>query len=226
LDQFAPDNDWLSVLEPLSYQPFWGRLQSFLLEERNSGHVFPANENVFRALKITPLSSVKVVVVGQDPYHDVDQADGLAFSVSGAVRKPPSLRNILKELESDIGVQAPESGDLTNWAKQGVLLLNTVLTVKEHAPGSHRGKGWELVTDQILSAVSNKDASSAFILWGKHAQEKRSLIDPTRHLIVESVHPSPLSARKGFFGSRPFSKVNDFLYDQGLGTVDWRLNND
>lgn len=198
-------------------------LQSFICSRRRQGRVFPVAEDVFRAMAVTSLADVKFVILGQDPYHDDGQAHGLSFSVPRGVKHPPSLRNILREFSSDTGHHVPESGDLTQWAQQGGLLLNTVLTVDQHQAHSHRGQGWEAFTDKIISLVNERAGNVAFVLWGKPAQEKRQLIDTERHLIVEAPHPSPLSAHRGFFGSKPFSRVNTWRSDRGLTEIDWRL---
>jgi uracil-DNA glycosylase len=194
--------------------------------ERSQATVFPSEDNIFRAFNVTARTAVKAVIVGQDPYHDDGQADGLAFSVRNGLSIPRSLRNIFKELSDDTGAVSPVSGDLTKWGEQGVLMLNSVLTVRAHTPGSHQGRGWERITDEILRSLSMDDHPIAFILWGKYAQQKRGLIDQTKHCVIESVHPSPFSARNGFFGSRPFSKVNTFMYDHGIDPIDWQLAHD
>ncbi len=217
--------DWLPVLLPMTETPAWKNLEAFVSEERERYSIYPDHVDVFRAFRETALSDVKVVIVGQDPYHNEGQAQGLSFSVPAGVRKPPSLQNIFKELNEDLGIGIPKSGDLTSWAQQGVFLLNTVLTVRAHAPGSHRKHGWESVTDAVLRAVSATSTPKAFVLWGKHAQDKRTHIVGAHHRIIESAHPSPLSAYNGFFGSRPFSKVNNFLYDHSVAPVDWQLPN-
>lgn len=186
-------------------------------------NILPQKEDVFRALDLVPPSDVKVVIVGQDPYHGKDQANGLAFSVNKGLPLPPSLKNIYEELESDLDIWTPRHGDLTRWAKQGVLLLNSVLTVYENQPASHYLFGWEMFTDQIIRELSKNHSNIVFVLWGKKAQSKRLLIDSTKHLIIESAHPSPLSASKGFFGSKPFSKINKYLKEIGKHPIDWRL---
>jgi len=199
-------------------------LRAFVAAEYASHTVYPAAEQVFSALDLTPPSGVKAVILGQDPYHGAGQAHGLAFSVRSGVRPPPSLANIFKELQADIGVAVPKHlGDLTPWARQGVLLLNTILTVREATPLSHKGQGWEAFTDSILTRLSRGDERLVFVLWGGQAQKKRDLIDASRHAIIESAHPSPLSARAGFFGSRPFSRINEGLTAFGRAPIDWRL---
>ena len=185
--------------------------------------VFPAHPDVFRAFHLTSFATLKVVILGQDPYHGVGQANGLCFSVSPGVSFPPSLQNIFKELEDDLGVSKPQSGDLAAWAEQGILLLNTTLTVRQGAPASHQGKGWETFTDEVIRRISQKKESIVFVLWGASARRKKSLIDVTKHTCIESVHPSPLSAYRGFFGSKPFSRINQLLRQQGTTEIDWSL---
>lgn len=214
---------WLDALRPEFAKPYYRDLQQFVADERAKHSVFPPEADVFNALKFTPLNEVRVLIVGQDPYHDDGQAHGLCFSVRPGITPPPSLKNIFRELRDDLGCPEPSHGCLEAWTRQGVLLLNTVLTVRAHAAASHQKKGWEHFTDTIIHAVSVKAEPTAFVLWGAHAQKKRDLIDKSRHLIVESAHPSPLSARNGFFGSRPFSKINAFLRDQGRDEIDWQL---
>ena len=195
----------------------------FLAAEREAGHtVFPPHDEIFTALNLTSLNGVKALILGQDPYHDDKQAHGLAFSVRAGTALPPSLRNIFKELRSDLGIEAGMT-ELTHWAQQGVLLLNTVLTVRAHEPGSHRKKGWETLTDAIVRYVNLKNPHCAFVLWGRDAWAKEPLINADKHLIIKSVHPSPLSASRGFFGSRPFSKINEFLSSNGIDEIDWSL---
>lgn len=195
----------------------------FLEEERAVCTVYPPAGQVFSALKMTPPEDVRVVIVGQDPYHGEDQAHGLSFSVPAGVKFPPSLRNIFKELAADLQIQPPESGDLSGWAKQGVLLLNSTLTVRAHEAGSHRGHGWEAFTDAVLQAVNRISPPCVFILWGSDAQKKRPLIDETRHRVLAGAHPSPLSAYRGFFGSRPFSAANALLQELGREPVNWQI---
>jgi uracil-DNA glycosylase len=214
---------WRPILGDQLLQPYFQKLEEFLDRERREHAVYPPAPDVFNAFKLTPFDDVKVVILGQDPYHDEGQAHGLAFSVRPGVKPPPSLRNIFKELQSDVGCPKPTNGDLTPWAKQGVLLLNTVLTVRAHRPGSHRGKGWELFTDEAITAVGEKANPVVFVLWGAPAQKKVPLIDTSRHTVLASPHPSPLSARNGFFGSRPFSKVNEVLEATGRDPIDWCL---
>lgn len=199
-------------------------LAAFLRSEAEAGKtIFPRPDRIFAALKRTPLDAVKAVILGQDPYHRPGQAMGLSFSVPPGMRPPPSLRNIHKELESDLGLRPPSHGCLTAWADAGVLLLNTSLTVEEGRPGSHARSGWHRFTDHVLAAVNARSVPTAFILWGNDARRRAPLLDGNRHLLHQSEHPSPLSAYRGFFGSRPFSRVNDFLISKGLEPVDWRL---
>lgn len=213
---------------PASWQPIVGahlssELQAFLAAERAQHQIFPAVENVFTALELTPFEQVRVVILGQDPYHDVGQAHGLAFSVLPNVKLPASLRNIFKELGDDIGIPKPSSGCLIPWAKQGVLLLNTVLTVRAHQANSHRGKGWEVFTDAVIERLGERSEPIVFVLWGKPAQAKKKLIDAERHVVFEAAHPSPLSAHNGFFGSKPFSRINETLKAWGQAEIDWAI---
>lgn len=202
-----------------------GRLSAFVQQERGRATVFPSAELVFNALRLTSFDEVKVVILGQDPYHNVGQAHGLAFSVPGGVPHPPSLRNIFAELVADIpGFEVPVSGDLTHWAKQGVLLLNATLTVRAHEAGSHQRMGWEEFTDRIIAAISQNLENVVFILWGSYAQKKAQLVDSNKHLVLKSVHPSPLSAYRGFFASKPFSQANTYLQSKGRKPIDWKLS--
>lgn len=213
-----PKNSWSKVLK-LSQE-----IKEFLHEQKEAGKaIYPKEENVFQALKLTPLEEVRVVILGQDPYHGENQAQGLAFSVPDDQKLPPSLRNIFKELGDDLGIPSPKKGDLTSWAKQGVLLLNTVLTVEAGKAGSHHNRGWEAFTDEVLKAVNRERKNVVFILWGSPAQKKASLIDESRNLILRSAHPSPLSSYRGFFGSKPFSKTNEYLRSHGLREIRWDL---
>ncbi|MFN9721105.1 MAG: uracil-DNA glycosylase [Planctomycetota bacterium] len=215
-----PDS-WRDALKPATDNDSFKALQSFLATERKQHRVFPPEGDVFNAFRLTPLDQVKVLILGQDPYHDDGQAHGLCFSVRPGVTCPPSLRNIFRELADDAGVSPPSHGSLESWARQGVLLLNTVLTVRAHEPDSHRRRGWEQFTDHVIQVV-NQRQQVAFVLWGNPAQAKRPLIDP-RHLIVTSAHPSPLSARRGFFGSKPFSKINTFLSETNQQPINWGI---
>ena len=213
--------DWNPLLRDQFGEPYWAELQGFVQGERRASTVFPPEEEVFSALHLTPHNDVKVLILGQDPYHGEGQAHGLCFSVRRDVNIPPSLHNIYKELQSDIGVIPPTHGNLESWARQGVLLLNAVLTVRAHQAGSHRNRGWEVFTDQIIRVVNAKTERVVFLLWGAFAQKKKQLIDVDRHVVIESPHPSPLSAHRGFFGSRPFSRTNSALTDAGRDPIDW-----
>lgn len=215
--------DWNPLLREEFKKPYWNQLQSFVEEERRRYTVYPSRENVFAALHTTPYADVKVLILGQDPYHGPRQAHGLCFSVQNDVPPPPSLVNIFKELRDDIGAAIPAHGNLESWARRGVLLLNTTLTVRAGQAASHQGKGWETFTDEVIRVVNEK-SFVVFVLWGAHARKKKSLIDTTRHAVIESAHPSPLSAHNGFFGSRPFSKINDALRAAGVGEIKWNLD--
>ncbi len=218
-------NDWLTVLENEFSQPYYKELYQFVKSEYEHTQVFPPADDIFNAFHITPLNEVKVVIIGQDPYHNIGQAHGLCFSVKPDVEIPPSLVNIYKELHDDLGCYIPNNGYLVKWAKQGVLMLNTVLTVRAHMANSHQGKGWEKFTDAAIRALDTQDRPIVFILWGKPAQSKRSMLHNPHHLILEAPHPSPLSAYRGFFGSRPFSKTNNFLQKNGIKPIDWQIEN-
>lgn len=219
----APRTDWNPLLHDEFVKPYWAELQRFVDAERARHPVYPPHDLVFAALHRTPHAETKVVILGQDPYHGRGQAHGLCFSVPDGVAKPPSLRNILIELEADLGLPAPPGGSLERWADQGVLLLNTTLTVRAGKAASHQGKGWETFTDEVIRTVNAKDDRVVFILWGAAARRKRTLISTDRHVIIESAHPSPLSASNGFFGSKPFSRANAALVEAGRDPVDWRL---
>lgn len=219
----APQTDWNPILRPEFDEPYWSELQAFVAEERAQHDVYPPHDDVFRALHLTPYASTKVLILGQDPYHGPGQANGLAFSVHDGVRIPPSLQNIHKELESDLGLARPNHGNLENWARQGVLLINSTLTVRAHAAASHQKRGWEPFTDKVIEAVNAKRERVIFILWGASARRKKELVDSSRHVVIESPHPSPLSAHRGFFGSQPFSRTNDALVAAGIGPIDWTL---
>jgi uracil-DNA glycosylase len=215
--------DWNPILRGEFEQDYWRDLMEFVRAERARGPVYPPAEQVFSALHLTSYADTKVLILGQDPYHGPRQAHGLCFSVTEGVAIPPSLVNIHTELAADLGCAAPDHGNLEHWARQGVLLLNAVLTVRAHAAGSHAGKGWETFTDEVIRAVNAKTERVVFILWGAYARRKRPLIDTTRHVVIESAHPSPLSARNGFFGSRPFSRANAALEDAGRTPIDWAI---
>ena len=215
--------DWNPVLRAELGKPYWQDLQRFVAGERAAHTVYPPAEEVFAALHLTPRAETKVVILGQDPYHGPRQAHGLCFSVRRGVALPPSLVNIYKELATDLGVPPAHHGDLSHWAHQGVLLLNTTLTVRAGQAASHQGRGWEVFTDEVLRVVDRLDHPVVFILWGAAARRKKALLDTTRHVIIESAHPSPLSASNGFFGSRPFSRANDALRAAGLEPIDWAL---
>lgn len=217
------ETSWRPVLETETDKPYWKNLQAFVREERAKYQVFPPDQEVFAALHLTPYEKVGVLILGQDPYHDVGQAHGLCFSVRRGVAKPPSLVNIFKELQADLGCTPPKHGELTHWAEQGVLLLNAVLTVRAHTPTSHKEKGWETFTDAVIRAVNAKSDRVVFVLWGAYARAKAKLIDRSKHVIIESAHPSPLSANNGFFGSRPFSKINAALKEAGKPEIDWQI---
>lgn len=216
-------NDWADLLEPELQQPYYKELRAFLIEEYRTRRIYPDMYAIFNALHYTSYADAKVVILGQDPYHGPGQAHGLSFSVLPGVQPPPSLLNIFKELADDCGCRMPNNGCLKPWADQGVLLLNAVLTVREHAAGSHQGKGWERFTDKIISLLNEREKPLAFILWGSPARRKKAMLTNPAHLIVESPHPSPLSAFRGFFGSRPFSRVNAFLESTGQEPIDWQL---
>jgi len=214
---------WTQTLADEIQQPYFKALEDFVAAERQVYTVYPPEGEVFTALRLTPYAEVAVFILGQDPYHDDHQAHGLAFSVRPGVPPPPSLKNIFNELKTDVGFRIPNNGYLAPWAEQGVLLLNAVLTVRAHEPTSHKNKGWEKFTDAVLRAVSQKPDPVVFLLWGAYARKKAELIDTRRHIIIESAHPSPLSARSGFFGSKPFSKINTALREAGKKPVVWQL---
>jgi uracil-DNA glycosylase len=217
-------SDWSPLLETEFKQEYYVKLLKNVKREYDLGDVYPEEQDIFSALHLTAYSSVKVVILGQDPYHGTGQAHGLSFSVKPGVAVPPSLRNIYKELQEDVGCTIPNNGYLTSWAEQGVLLLNTSLTVRANSPGSHRGIGWELFTDRIIKVLNERERPMVFLLWGNHAQEKQVLITNSRHYILCSAHPSPFAAHRGFFGSRPFSRTNEFLKSIGSGPIDWQIS--
>ncbi len=215
---------WQTVLQKEFQQPYMQQLKSFLQAEKDQQKIiYPHSSNWFHALETTPLDDVKVVILGQDPYHQPGQAHGLCFSVLPGIKVPPSLVNIYKELESDLGIKPVDHGYLESWAKQGVLLLNAVLTVEESNANAHQGKGWEHFTDKIIASVNERTQHSVFLLWGAYAQKKGAVIDTSRHLVLKAPHPSPLSAHRGFFGCRHFSQANRYLADNGRGHINWQL---
>ena len=220
----AIQNDWLLALQGEFRQPYYKKLFQTVNEEYRTRKIFPPSNDILNALHLTPLKEVKVVILGQDPYHGDGQAHGLCFSVRPGVDIPPSLVNIYKELHDDLGCTIPNHGCLTKWARQGVLLLNTVLTVRAHQANSHKGIGWEEFTDAAIRQVDKQDRPVVFILWGRPAQMKRAMLHNPKHLILEAPHPSPLSAYRGFFGSRPFSQANRFLEAQGVAPIDWQID--
>ena len=211
---------WTEILAPIKNTEYFTTLWEKVKEEYQTTKCFPPKDQIFRAIELTPFDKVKVVIIGQDPYHNDNQANGLCFSVSDKVKAPPSLKNIFKELEDDLGIKKT-SNELEMWAKQGVLLLNATLTVRAHEANSHKDLGWGHFTDFIIKEISDKKENVVFVLWGAFAQKKAGLIDTKKHFIIQSVHPSPLSARKGFFGSRPFSKINQFLEEKGKEPINW-----
>ena len=218
------EDSWRQALASEFSAPYMALLKSFLIEEKNQGKViFPRGAEYFRALDLTPLGKVKVVILGQDPYHGDGQAHGLCFSVQPGVRIPPSLVNIYKEMQQDLGIPPAQHGHLEHWAKQGVLLLNSVLTVERSLAASHQGKGWEKFTDAVIARVNEQESPAVFMLWGSYAQKKAAFVDPHKHLVLKAPHPSPLSAHNGFFGSKHFSKANRFLESKGLAPIDWEL---
>lgn len=221
----AISNDWLAPLTPEFAKPYYRELYKKVKEEYATHMIFPPSNEVFSAFELTPLADVKVVILGQDPYHNVGQAHGLCFSVKPDVEIPPSLVNIYKELHDDLGCYIPNNGYLVKWAKQGVLMLNTVLTIRAHQANSHRGIGWEEFTNAAIRVLNEQDRPIVFILWGSPAQRKKEMLNNPKHLILEAPHPSPLSAYRGFFGSKPFSQTNAFLEKNGLTPIDWQIEN-
>jgi len=215
--------EWDNLLEQEFSSESYLNLREFLKAEYFSHTIYPSMFDIFNSMKLTPFENIKVVLIGQDPYHNVGQAMGLSFSVPKGVDRPPSLVNIYKEIEAELGIKMGQSGDLTDWAKQGVLLLNSVLTVREHQPNSHKNKGWEQFTDSIIKKISDLKQGVVFLLWGANARSKKSLINQTKHLILESVHPSPLSAYNGFFGCGHFIKTNEYLLSIGKKPIDWSV---
>lgn len=221
----AITNDWLEPLNPEFSKEYYKKLYQRVKEEYSSNLVFPPSDEIFSAFALTPLKDVKVVIIGQDPYHNVGQAHGLCFSVKPEVDIPPSLVNIYKELHDDLGCSIPNNGYLVKWAKQGVLMLNTVLTVRAHQANSHRGIGWEEFTNAAIRILNEQDRPIVFILWGSPAQTKKKMLNNPKHLILEAPHPSPLSAYRGFFGSKPFSRTNEFLVQNHIEPIDWQIEN-
>lgn len=221
----ALTGDWEKALSGEFKKPYYGKLYKTVVSEYNERVIYPASNDIFNAFSFTPLEQVKVVIIGQDPYHGDGQAHGLCFSVKPSIETPPSLVNIYKELNEDLGCYIPNNGYLEKWARQGVLLLNTVLTVRAHQANSHRGIGWEEFTDAAIRALNEQDRAIVFLLWGKPAQMKKNLLNNPKHLILEAPHPSPLSAYRGFFGCRHFSRTNQYLEQNGLTPIDWQIEN-
>ena len=217
-------NSWDYYLEEEYDKEYFKELLNYVSLEYKNKVIYPKKNEIFNAFRYTDFDNVKVVILGQDPYHGPNQAEGLSFSVSNSVSKPPSLQNIFKELESDLGIPFPKNNSLKPWAREGVLLLNAVLTVEEHNPTSHKGKGWETFTDEVIKIINEKSTPVVFILWGSYARNKRDLITNKIHYVIESPHPSPYSANNGFFGSRPFSRANKFLKENGIEEVDWNID--
>lgn len=221
----AINNDWIDAIGNEFKQPYYAELYRFIREEYSHTIIYPNAEDIFNSFHFTPLSQVKVVILGQDPYHNEGQAHGLCFSVKPEIDIPPSLVNIYQELREDLGCYVPNNGYLEKWARQGVLLLNTVLTVRAHQANSHQGKGWERFTDAVIQAVNAQDRPIVFLLWGRPAQMKHSMLNNPKHLILEAPHPSPLSAYRGFFGCKHFSRTNEFLQKHGMTPIDWQIEN-
>ena len=219
------ENEWLEYLKPEFAKPYYKTLYNFVKEEYSTREIFPPSDKIFSALEHTSIKDVKVVIIGQDPYHEPGQAHGMSFSVLPGVKTPPSLQNMYKELNSELGCYIPNNGYLVKWADQGVLLLNAVLTVRSGAANSHKGKGWEQFTDAVIRAVNAQDRPVVYLLWGSNARAKKALINNPKHLVLETVHPSPLSAYNGFFGCGHFKKANEFLKENGLTPIDWQIEN-
>jgi uracil-DNA glycosylase len=215
------DPSWKEILQTEFNSEYFEKLASFVKKRYSETTVFPPATNIFKAFELCPVDKVKVVILGQDPYHGKGQANGLSFSVNPGIQLPPSLQNIYKELKSDLGIEPKMDGDLTRWAEQGVLLLNATLTVEASQPGSHQNLGWEIFTDAVIKALSDKKENIVFILWGAYAQRKGEIIDSNKHFVIKSAHPSPFSAHKGFFGTKPFSKTNEYLRKHGTKEIDW-----
>lgn len=215
---------WLKVLSEEFSKPYFSELRQFLVEEKKVAKIYPPGSLIFNAFNKTPFDKVKVVILGQDPYHGAGQAEGLCFSVAKGITPPPSLINIFQELKIDLGITPPAHGSLVSWAESGVLLLNTALTVRAGQPASHRGKGWEIFTDRVINKLSEEKEHLVFLLWGKFAQEKEVMIDTSKHLVLKAAHPSPYSASAGFFGCRHFSKANAYLESNGISAIDWKIS--
>lgn len=227
MSEIKLDESWKRHLADEFSKDYMIELKKFLATEYKKGKkIFPRGDEYFAAFNLTPFDQVKVVILGQDPYHGPGQAHGLSFSVRNGVDFPPSLQNIFKELKNDLGLERPATGDLTKWAKQGVLLLNSVLTVEQGRAAAHQGKGWEHFTDAVIRTLNDQKEGLVFLLWGAYAQKKAAFVDRKKHLVLESPHPSPLSAHRGFFGTKPFSKINRYLQSRGLTPIDWRLDNE
>lgn len=216
-------NDWDLLLKDEYKKDYFKNLQEFVINEYKTKTIYPKMSEIFNAFQKTSYDDIKVVIIGQDPYHGENEAEGLSFSVKVGIAKPPSLINIFSELKSDLGIEPPNHGSLVSWAKQGVLLLNSTLTVVKDSPRSHFNRGWETFTDEVIKLINKKETPVVFILWGSDARSKKNLITNKKHLILESAHPSPLSAYRGFFGSKPFSKTNDFLIKNGIKPIDWKI---
>ena len=219
------NNDWDLILKDEFEKEYFKNIESFLNKAYKEKNIYPPREEIFKALELSSYQDTKVVILGQDPYYNYGQAQGLSFSVNNGIKLPPSLRNIYKEMETDIGIKLASNGSLISWAKQGVLLLNASLTVEDKKPNSHKSIGWQIFTDKIISLLNERQEPLVFILWGNFAKSKKSLITNKRHLIIESAHPSPLSARHGFFGSKPFSKTNEFLKKNNIKEIYWKIEN-
>lgn len=217
------NNDWDLILKEEFEKEYFKKIESFLDKEYKEKNIYPPRDEIFKSLELSSFENTNVVILGQDPYYNLGQAEGLSFSVKKGVKLPPSLRNIYKEMNNDLGLEPATNGSLISWARQGVLLLNASLTVEEKKPNSHKSIGWQLFTDKIISLLNERERSLVFILWGNFARSKKALITNSRHLILESAHPSPLSARNGFFGSKPFSKTNEFLNKNNLKAIDWEI---
>lgn len=216
------ENSWKNILKNEFEKEYFKKLADFVRKEYINSKIYPPPKDLFRAFSLCPFSKVKVIILGQDPYHGIGQANGLCFAVNNVITIPPSLKNIFKEIRSDLEIETKESGDLSRWAEQGILLLNSVLTVKADNPGSHQNKGWELFTDEVINKLSNEKESLVFMLWGNYAKNKGKLIDKKKHLVLESVHPSPFSANDGFFGCKHFSKANEYLRNKGFEEINWK----